>query len=49
MPALTDPKLKNVDAGSHSFIGRPDPVKPATVRGEFHRQAAAAASRKLLG
>lgn len=33
--SLTDPKLKNVDAGSHSFIGRPDPVKPATCTASF--------------
>ncbi len=33
--SLTDPKLKNVDTGSHSFIGRPDPVKPATCVANF--------------
>ncbi len=33
--SLTDPKLRNVDTGSHSFIGRPDPVKPATCAANF--------------
>jgi len=33
--SLTDPKLKNVDTGSHSFIGRPDPVKPALCAANF--------------
>jgi hypothetical protein len=33
--SLTDPRLKNVDAGSHSFIGRPDPVKPALCSAPF--------------
>jgi outer membrane protein OmpA-like peptidoglycan-associated protein len=33
---LTDPKIKrSLDAGSHSFIGAPDPIKPATCSANF--------------
>jgi hypothetical protein len=34
--SLTDPKIKrSLDAGSHSFIGHPDPIKPATCTASF--------------
>lgn len=34
--SLTDPKInRHLDAGSHSFIGTPDPIKPATCTGNF--------------
>jgi outer membrane protein OmpA-like peptidoglycan-associated protein len=34
--SLTDPKIKrSLDAGSHSFIGTPEPIKPATCSANF--------------
>ncbi len=34
--SLTDPKInRNLDAGGHSFIGRPDPIKPATCSASY--------------
>jgi outer membrane protein OmpA-like peptidoglycan-associated protein len=34
--SLTDPKVKrSLDAGEHSFIGHPDPIKPATCSANF--------------
>ncbi len=34
--SLTDPKQKkNLDAGSHSWIGKPDPIAPATCSANF--------------
>ena len=32
---ITDPKLKNHDSGSHSFLGRPEPMKPAMCAAPF--------------
>ena len=34
--SLTDPKInRHLDAGSHSFIGTPDPIKPATCSANY--------------
>ncbi len=32
---ITDPKLKNFDSGTHSWLGRPDPIKPAMCAANF--------------
>jgi len=32
---ITDPKLKNHDSGTHSLLGRPEPMKPAMCAANF--------------
>jgi len=32
---ITDPKLKNHDSGTHSVLGRPEPMKPAMCAANF--------------